>query len=81
MSDDLPIIDCEPNGYSGNTPQWRFWCPYCRQHHHHGGDPDAAGMLGHRLPHCHAEASPYRARGYILRVGQADQAHPSMSPG
>lgn len=64
----IPTIECQPAGMSGNTPQWRFRCPYCRAWHHHGGEPNGNGIIGHRSAHCHADASPLRATGYILRI-------------
>jgi len=36
--------------------------------YHHGGEPDAEGMIGHRSAHCHVDSSPLRAAGYILRT-------------
>jgi len=61
-----PTIICEPTGTRGNG--WRFWCGYCQAHHHHGGQPDANGEIGHRGAHCHVQTSPYRLTGYILRA-------------
>lgn len=43
--------------------QYYFWCPFCKEFHHHG----AAG-LGHRIAHCnHNSNSPYLRAGYILK--------------
>jgi hypothetical protein len=64
-----PTIICEAIAKSGDTPQWRFWCPHCRSYHHHGGEPDADGYIGHRAAHCHVSTSPYHATGYLLRAG------------
>jgi hypothetical protein len=66
----IPIIDCQPAGMSGDTPQWKFRCPHCRTYHHHGGEPDGDGIIGHRCAHCYVDSSPLRATGYVLRVAR-----------
>jgi hypothetical protein len=66
-----PIIDCEPT----KNGLWRFWCPYCKASHRHGGPPDANGMLGHRNAHCFQQTSPYFASGYILRAASMTRRH------
>lgn len=38
----------------------RMWCHHCRRWHHHGQGE------GHRIAHCHDEASPYSETGYVL---------------
>jgi hypothetical protein len=38
----------------------RVWCCHCKCWHQHGAGP------GHRVAHCHTEASPYHETGYIL---------------
>jgi hypothetical protein len=58
----IPIVLCEP----ARSSQWKFWCPFCRAYHHHGGQPDANGEIGHRAAHCCSPTSPFRATGYIL---------------
>jgi hypothetical protein len=65
---DIPIVTCEHVSSKGDVHTWRFWCPYCRRHHLHGGEPDANGEIGHRSAHCHVPTSQYRARGYFLRA-------------
>jgi hypothetical protein len=41
----LPVVLCEPAG----DITWRFWCPFCRRHHVHGGS-GAAGLGAPRPP-------------------------------
>jgi hypothetical protein len=65
-----PTILCEPTGFR----TWRFFCPFCRSYHQHGGEPDARGEIGHRGAHCLKLTSPYRATGYILKVKQVEPA-------
>ncbi len=62
----IPVILCERAGTSQGVPQWSFWCPHCKRRHHHGGEPNANGELGHRIAHCGA-SSPWYADGYVLR--------------
>lgn len=43
--------------------QYFFWCSFCNRFHYHG-----ASGLGHRLPHCINQNSPYLGNnGYILK--------------
>jgi hypothetical protein len=65
-----PVIPCRRTGLSGGIPQWSFWCPHCCAYHHHGGQPDQTGEIGHRVAHCHVPTSPFRATGYILVNGR-----------
>jgi hypothetical protein len=52
----MPVVLCDV--YRG---EWRFWCPYCRRHHHHSPEP------GHRVAHCNGLAgSPFLESGYWL---------------
>ena len=52
-----PTVECEPRG-----KRWRFWCRYCWCHHYHSPEP------GHRKAHCRDIKSPYRDRGYTLKL-------------
>jgi len=47
---------------SKDRNQYAFWCPFCKRFHYHG-----AASLGHRLPHCTNQISPYLGNnGYKL---------------
>ena len=56
----FPVIKCLPRSdfIGGMT----FWCPFCNKWHNHGqGD-------GHRVAHCLGSDSPYKKRGYIIKM-------------
>lgn len=65
-----PVVTCERVASGLTTPQFRFWCPHCKAHHHHGGEPDRFGIIGHRVAHCFVAASPFKRTGYVLRVSR-----------
>jgi len=52
---DVPWLHPEVPAYAAADGRTTLLCPFCGQHHHHGG-------FGHRLAHC---ADP-RGRGYVL---------------
>jgi hypothetical protein len=59
------IVLCEPFLLGGDSPVWRFWCPYCRHHHTHGVGE------GGRVPHCtdRGTPNPYTRNGqYYLKL-------------
>ena len=41
------------------------WCPYCKRHHHHGGE-DELRHVSHRVAHCGPQASPFATGGYYI---------------
>jgi hypothetical protein len=56
-----PTFLCEQ--IDGNPPTWRFWCPFCHEHHVHGTGP------GHRIAHCSTAAGLAAfPHGYVLKV-------------
>jgi hypothetical protein len=57
-----PDVECIDNG----DGTWKFWCQHCGRHHTHSAAP------GHRAAHCHADSSPYRDTGYVLRLRSKD---------
>jgi hypothetical protein len=63
-----PVVLCERVRSSSDIPTWKFWCPFCRSYHVHGGEPDHNGDIGHRVAHCHEPSSPFRNTGYSLRL-------------
>ena len=57
-TDGIPVIECEHRGH-----QFVFWCDHCMREHFHGDATE-----GHRVAHCIDKKSPYRKRGYILKL-------------
>ncbi len=51
-----------------NDNCFEFFCYFCRSLHQHGA------IEGHRLSHCTNQKSPYRDRGYMLRLPPQNQS-------
>jgi len=61
-----PVLKCS---ISSSKRQAKVWCPYCKEYHFHGADPDLlAGELSHRVAHCWSENSPFKETGYYLKI-------------
>lgn len=71
IASDLPLFLCEVVG-----DQWRFWCPFCREHHVHGAG--AGRRAEHRIAHCH-RPSPLRDGGYFIKPAGGTVPSPSRS--
>jgi hypothetical protein len=55
-------------GKKYGTGQVAVWCPYCKRHHFHGWDHDAADNdASHRGAHCDND-SPFKAGGYYITI-------------
>jgi hypothetical protein len=59
-----PELTAYPDGDQPDSGL-RAWCAWCHRWHHHGPG------YGHRVAHCHNQASPYRDGGYILTKPKA----------
>jgi hypothetical protein len=79
----MRLIDCEPVKDGDVTTHCRAWCQYCQAYHHHvWEEPDANGIIGHRIAHCRVKSSPYLNGGYVLRLADVHREdHPVTKAG
>lgn len=71
MADTQPLRDGIPvlPGYIDQRGQYadlRVWCRWCCHWHTHGAQ--LVGTTAHRIAHCYAPDSEYRATGYRIEV-------------
>ncbi|MBW2050553.1 MAG: hypothetical protein JRJ09_18810 [Deltaproteobacteria bacterium] len=65
MKNKIPVVKCFR---SGETTV-KFWCPFCEEWHVHGFTEDVTVRgKSHRLAHCRVAESPFKVRGYYLRL-------------
>lgn len=69
MHTTIPKVICYRRKTQDGSGQWRFFCSYCQKEHFHGGSLDDK-LQTHRAAHCSNPDSPYKKRGYYLKLSK-----------